>query len=309
MAHVLLACGAFLTVAGALGLTYLPDHLVKVPLTTDLSTHLEGEAQMVGLDGPVPIKILSHTTIDSGASTDSLALWRTSSCIVVDAPGVPDCVRADDKKFRLINASTNNFVTDRVTALGVDDGPMMADDVNATRGIVNKFPFDSERKNYPYWNSTLKRTVEASYEKTETIDGLKTYVYRITVPEGDAEIAPGVDGRYGEETEVSVEPMSGIVVNQVTNQRRTLPDGTPVMIVQAHFTDAQVAKSVEDAKPTVTELKLLRLVPWVGLTVGPFAILAALLLLLLPRSRRFRSSAAAGTDVASMVTVGAGDSH
>lgn len=288
VALALVLVGAFLTTVGVLGFTYLPDKMVKVPLTVDLVTHLEGQAEMGGASSPTPIKITSHTLIDSAASTDTLALWRTGSCIVVADPGVPDCVRVESTKYRLISAGTNAFVTDRVTALGVNDGPMIADDVNPTQGIVNKFPFDSERKTYPYWNSTLKKPVEAAYEKTEDVKGLETYVYEITVPEGDAEIAPGIDGRYSEETEVYVEPLSGTVVNQVTNQRRMLPDGTPVMIIQAHFTDEQVSKSVNDAKPTVTQLKLLRTVPWVGVIVGPFALLVGVLLLLFGRASRTR---------------------
>lgn len=245
-------------------------------------------------------KVLNHTLIDASRSNDTLATWETGSCIVVDAPGVPDCVRADDKQYRLVTASTNAFVTDRATALGVDDGPMIGDDVNPTQGIVNKFPFGSEKKTYPYWNSTLQTTVEARYEKSVTLHGVETYVYKISVPLQDAEIADGVEGKYGEETEVYVEPMTGIVVNQVTDQQRLLPDGAPAMLVQAHFTDDQVAESVESTRSTITELKLLRLIPIIGLTVGPLVLLVAILLGLMSHAfaRRARTQ-----DVESPVAV------
>ena len=39
-------------------------------------------------------------------------------------------------------------------------------------GLVNKFPFDVEKKDYPYWDGLLGRPVEMVYDDTETILGL-----------------------------------------------------------------------------------------------------------------------------------------
>ena len=97
---------------------------------------------------------MQETKADSENSSDEHVLFVETSCLVVDTGGERVCVDGDDPN--LITADIDIFATDRVTALGVED-PNLPPDAVAHEGLVNKFPFDVEQKNYPYWDGLLGR--------------------------------------------------------------------------------------------------------------------------------------------------------
>ena len=97
-------------------------------------------------------------------------MFVNSLCLVIDEGDVPDCVDADDPEGRLISASTDVFATDRSTAEAVN-GEYLPAGAEEKEGLINKWPFDAEKKDYPYWDGLLGAPVDAVYDSTETLEG------------------------------------------------------------------------------------------------------------------------------------------
>jgi hypothetical protein len=224
-----------------------------------------------------PVYAVQETKSDSENSSDEHVLFVETSCLVVDTGGERVCVDGDDPN--LLTADIDVFATDRVTALGVEDSNLPEDAV-AHVGLVNKFPFDVEQKNYPYWDGTIGRPVEMVYEDTETILGLETYRFVATVEDEPVDVAEGVPGTYSNVVTVNVDPATGSIVKGGQDQQRYLDDGTQVLDVDITWTADTISNAVDEAKSNAQSLNLLlKIVPIVGFVVGGLALLVGLFVL------------------------------
>lgn len=284
---VLTFLGAFLIVVALLAQFYAEPRLQKTPLDIDTETQLSGTIQLSDGDGGLEesaVKAFSLTRTDSEASDDEVAVWWSSQCLVKDEGDVEGCVSADDSLNRLVQATTDNFATDRVTALAVNDPKYLSPGAGEKEGLVNKWPFGAEKRDYEYWDSLANKPVTAAFDRVEELDGLETYVYRVEQTDTPIEVTAGVPGLLDEELEVFVEPVTGSMVDRVDHQERTDLDGNPMVILDLEFTDEQVAKGIAESKDNVSGLNLItKTVPLVGLVVGIPALLIGLALLLLSR--------------------------
>ena len=282
LAVVLVFLGTFLIIAGLFAQFYAPDRLEKTPLDVHNVTRLAGTAELGG--ETVPIKVTSTTVTDSEASDDEVAVWKNSTCVVKDEGDVPTCVSADDPQNRLISAEEDQFATDRVTGLAVSSDKYISP-ATPHEGLVNKWPFDAQKKTYPYWDGTSGEAVDAVFEKTMDLDGVEVYVYKLTISDAPAEITDGIDGLYSASTEFWVQPRTGDILSQIENQSRATTDGTPVLSIQAEFTDEQKKSSIQSAKDNLAGLDLIeKWVPLAGYIAGALALVAGLVLSL--RNRR-----------------------
>ncbi|UDY22251.1 DUF3068 domain-containing protein [Nocardioides sp. Kera G14] len=271
---VCLIVGGFLVTAGVLVQAWLPGQVLKTPLDVDSKIHMTGTAESGLLfSGSQKVNIFNQTTAVAGLSDDSNVAWGTWKCVVIAAPGAPDCVQADDPTYKLVNASSDTYLASRTSGLAVSDTHSLPAGVKSATGLVNKFPFNSKKTTYPYWDSTLQKAVPAAYQRTEKLDGLTTYVYELSIPDTVAEISDGVQGTYRNTMQIYVEPLTGAVVNQVADTSTTLSDGTVALAVKAAFTDKQIATSVSEAKDNRRLLVLM-------LDVAPFVLYALGALLL-----------------------------
>ncbi len=247
---VLFGLGGFLLIAGLVALLWAPGVVKKTPLDVNTTSRLSGDVEKLnpgtGELESNPVKVTSITKSDSKVSDDKVVAWTNTSCVVIDKDDAPDCVDGSDK--RLITASTDVFATDRKTALAGNKGKYLPADATDHEGLVNKWPFGAEKKTYPYWDGTVGRAVDAKYDRTVKLRGLETYVYQVKLQGEEIEIAKGVDGTYDDLKEIYVEPNTGSVVNQTDDQQRALANGNQVLDLQIAFTEAQVKKSVEEAK-------------------------------------------------------------
>jgi hypothetical protein len=260
----------------------------KTPLDVNTTTHLSGQAQKLNTStGELesnPVLATSVTKSDSKSSSDNVVVWTNSSCLVIDKDNPPDCVDGDDA--RLVSASTDVFATDRKTALAVNDSKYLPADAVEHHGLVNKFPFDTEKKTYPYWDGTLGQAVDAKYSGTAKVKGADTYVFKVVTKDAPIDVAEGVKGTYSDATTIYVEPRTGAILNQTDNQQRYLDDGTKVLDLQLAFTDAQQKQSVDDSNSNLRLLTLVEtIVPIVGI-VGGLILLAIAGFLLVAESRR-----------------------
>jgi Porin PorA len=269
--------GGFLVATALLAWIYLPGEVKKTPLNVDTVTQLEGTAQL-GED-TFPVRAESITRADSAKSDGDVISFVNSSCLIRDEGDPPGCVSNDDPQNRLINASTDHFATDRTTAIAVNDPKYLPADAEPHEGLVNKWPFDSEKKDYPYWDGTIGKTVTAAYDGTTTVKGLDVYRYVAKVPPTPVELAAGLQGTYATTQTIYVEPRTGAIVNQRNQQERVGEDGKNFLTVDVSFTDDEIAQSVDDAKSNIFKLDLVtRIVPLVALIIGVPLLLAGLAL-------------------------------
>lgn len=286
--------GGFLIGLGFLALVYAPGQLMKTPLNVDSTTHLSGTAELATASGlqKFPVKAVSITRSDSQKSDDTVVVFVNSNCLVRDEGNPPPCVSNSDPSNRLISASVDTFATDRVTGIAVNDPKYLPADATKHEGLVNKWPFESQKKTYPYWDGLVNAPVDAKYVRTQTVDGLSVYVYDLKVTDAPIQIAEGVPGKYSTTTSVYVEPLTGAIVNQAQHQTQVTNDGKPVLDLTLQFTPQQISTSVKDAQANVSKLNLVRrVIPIVGLVGGAIAL--AFGIVLTRRGRRTPATAPA----------------
>ena len=292
---VLLGLGTFLLVVGVLTVTWAPGVVKRTPIDTNETTYLTGTVKKLNLEtGELeenPVKVQSINQADTDVSDDDVVAWVQQACVVIDVDDAPDCVDGEDP--RLVNAYTDVFATDRVTAESVNDEKYLPADFVEHEGVVNKWPFDAGKKTYTYWDNVLKQGVDAVYDRTETLHGVEVYVYKVSISDAEAEITDGVQGVYDDAKEIWVEPQTGAIQQQIDDQQRYLPDGTQVLDLKIQFTDEQVADKVDDVKSSKRSLDLITVwAPIIGFGAGALCVLVGLAVLV--RSRRAGGGPAAG---------------
>jgi hypothetical protein len=285
---VLLGLGAFLLVTGLLATVWAPGQVERTPLDVDSTTRLSGDADKLnpasGETEAIEVKATSVTKADSKRSDDDVIVFVNTTCLVIDEGDVPDCVDADDPQARLVSATSDVFATDRYDALAVN-GKYLPAGAEEKEGLVNKFPFRTEKKDYPYWDGLVGAPVTAEYDSTETLDGLETYKFHILLEETPAEVVEGVEGTYSQDKFMWVEPVTGAIVNQTQHETRKLEDGSTVLDLNLGFTEDQVATSVEEAKDNKGLIDLVTdTLPLVGFIGGIIALLAGAFLVYASRN-------------------------
>ncbi|CAN5270028.1 DUF3068 domain-containing protein [soil metagenome] len=280
---VLLGLGGFLLVIAVLALVWAPGVVKKTPIDVNQTTQLSGIVKKLDpatgelVENPVKIQSISRT--DSDASDDDTVVWFQTACVVIDIDDAPDCVDGDDE--RLVSASTSTFATDRVTALAVSDFKGLPSGTPPREGLQNKWPFDSEKKTYPFWDDTTGTALDAVYDRTETLLGVECYVYSASVEDAPIEIGEGIPGTYTNAVEVWVEPKTGAIQQQTQDQQRYLADGTQVLDLKVGFTEAQQKAFADDSKANVRLLDLMLVwIPIIGFVVGGLCLVAGVLLFL-----------------------------
>ncbi len=234
---VLMGLAGFLVTTALLALIYIPGAVKKTPLDTDSNTRLTGQAAALPTGGSAPVKALSHTVADGTKSDGDVVVFDTFTCLITDPNGdAPDCVDDTDPDKRLVSATTDRFATDRKTGVAVNDEKYIGD-AQPHEGLINKFPFDVEKKTYPFWDGVLGRAVDATFEGEEKVDGWNTYKFVIDVADEPAEISTGIQGTYSSLKTMYIDPRTGAIQKQTEQQKRMLDNGTTVLDLDFGFTD------------------------------------------------------------------------
>ena len=284
---VLLGLGAFLLVTGVMATLWAPGQVERTPLDTDSTTYLSGDADKLnpatGETEAIEVKATSVTKADSKRSDDEVIVFVNTTCLVIDEGDVPDCVDAEDPEARLVSATSDVFATDRSDGKAVN-GRYLPAGAEEKEGLVNKWPFNAEKKDYSYWDGLLGAPVTAAYDSTESLDGLETYKYHVLLEETPAEVVEGVQGIYSQDKYIWIEPRTGAIVNQSYHEVRELEDGTTVLDMNIGFTEEQVAAGIKTAEENKGRLDLITgTVPLVGFIGGLLALLAGAFLVFASR--------------------------
>lgn len=171
-------------------------------------------------------------------------------------------------------------------------------------GLGLKFPFDTQKQAYAFWDVQLRRAVDAKFVGTEKLFGLETYKFVQDIKDQtigtqdlpgalfDDPASPSVtaDEVYSTERSLWVEPKTGAIIKgqEKVNWRYTY-QGTelPRTIGTLAYTDETVKAQVDLYKGPAGQLQLLKsTMPLIYWILGPLLALVGIVLLVLNGSHR-----------------------
>ena len=188
----LLGLGAALLIAALLLSTYTHGKIAKIPLDLDADLMSEGTGTALDpaslssperfvIDENVPVALQQQLSVEAPSNADVVTLQVGSS------------LRRTDKQQDegLLLAMVDTVTLDRATAMAVssDTNPggavqkprTIEDDAPPTNvalpheGLSYRFPFDTEKKTYPYFDPIAQKAFDANYDGEEDVNGLTTY--------------------------------------------------------------------------------------------------------------------------------------
>ena len=321
-AFVLLGLGVFAVTTGLLLRFYAYPQLAKVPLDNESISVAEGDgitalviADVDGVPQPEVRQNLSlrSTTYVTGDLTRPEVKADGNVAVYVEA------IKTEDESSHItVNASVRSLCLDRHTGeavapcegqyIEVEEGKreQANRDVVQQPGLSFKFPFGTEEKDYAFYDLNVRKAVTARYDGTDSVQGLDTYRYVMSVSTtkiGEREVPgslvgsdePTVDASlyYQAKRTLWVEPVTGIIVRgqQEMTQELVPPgerpgDGTVVFNGTLALNDATVNDNVNKAEDAMGQIELLTTWPVVMWIVGAVLAVAGVLLLFLRVRRR-----------------------
>jgi hypothetical protein len=312
--YVFLLIGAFALVAAGVAGFWGRDAAATVPLNVNTTTVLEGTASgaLAKSDDPVPVKYTRTTEAAPGDSTDDVVVFVEAGCIMVQEGDTPDCARAEEDP-RVVTTTERAYAMDRKTSEVVEDQAKYVGEDKAVpnmSGLAGKFPFNTERHDYEYWDDTLGKTVIATYVDDVDVEGVKTYQFEVSASAEDESLSPGDDGvkntdddvrgSYEATQTIYVEPTTGSYIDQSATQTMVTSTGLELIDAEMSYTDETVSKNAEDAKANISQLDLIGTwIPVGGLVAGLVFLLIGLWLVL--RGRKPNGGAHAAADDRTLV--------
>ena len=278
VALVLVALGVFLAVLAITVKTYVEPRAVRVPLDQTGQSIAESDGRSTVLDAGaltvkenLTLKARREVRGDVAAAKASkrsadVAVWKTTNILT-------------DDQGNVVNVTSETVALDRRTGEAVNCcGEEVGGDTSVRHdGLFLKFPFDTRKTTYDFWDSTALAAFPMKYVDTQTRNGLTTYHFSQTVPATTLRTVsvPGsLVGQdpsqvvetsvvYSNVREVWVEPTSGVIVHGQEQPKQVLVDpvGNEVLTAfQANigWTAQTQAKQTALAKDTKAKLTLLR---------------------------------------------------
>lgn len=169
-------------------------------------------------------------------------------------------------------------------------------------GLGLKFPFDTQKQDYKFWDVELRRATDAKYSGTEVIDGLETYKFVQDIKDqtiGTQDLPGGLfsdpspsvtaDEVYSTKRSLWIEPHTGAIIKGSEDVNwRFVYQGVevPRTIGTLTYTDQTVQEQVDLYKGPSGQLKLLKTtMPLVFWILGPLLALVGIVLLVLGGGR------------------------
>lgn len=304
MSLVLIAVGAFLIVLGPMIRLYAYPRLAVAPANQRSVTGLEAKGATIFDPGTLKelktdLTITVRTTGD--ASTPKKhpgSVTYVNTTVTRDSAGT---MVADNGKIRgEVERMTFDARTGEATPNVKDDFVSDTEGFEQTvvhQGLVAKFPFQTEKKTYDFWDATLGKTVPIQYLGTSTIEGMTVYKFEQTIPAtkyGEMEVPLSLLGLDGDETVTAdemysnqrtlfVEPETGVIITRTEAQHNTLAyqgeDRVTLTDAVVNYDDKTVRKNIDDYGSQGSMLHLVRaVVPQVAFVVGLLALIGGVVL-------------------------------
>jgi len=308
----LLGLGSALIIAALLLSTYTSNRLAKIPLDWDATLVSEGKGRAldpVSLSGQKfiadpdkPVMLQEQITTVSPADATKVGLQA----------GIT--IRRTDKQgdAGLVLATVDTVTVDRhsAEAISSDDNPggsvqkprAIEDETPPTtialkhEGLSYRFPFDTEKKTYQYFDVVAQRAFDANYTGEEDVNGLTAYHFTQNVgydangklvepvaypslydKDEDSKVTAraqqwGVEAEhedeeitmtryYAAQREFWVDPVSGIIVKSKEHalhyySRDALKPEVPMVDYTVQSNDETVEKQVKAARDTRDSLSI-----------------------------------------------------
>lgn len=292
--------GAFLVTAAVLSHAYIYPRIAVVPLSTAQTSIAataagdDGEyldlAALAVRTAPLKSDRVVAGDADAGKKASKalgrdVAVWESYSCTDT---ATFDCSSGETP----LSASLDVVAFDRNTGEVVPWSGSRSESNGKTvspakvTGLYYKFPFNTQKKDYKFWDSTLNEATTAKYAGEGEVKGLHVYKFTQTIAAtkvGEIEVpgtligskAPIVkaDRMYAKVRQFSIEPETGVVIVGAQDQDNYLAvDGERKLTTtkaSLRFTDERIADSVDEYKGSSALLAILRVkLPVGGLIVG-----------------------------------------
>lgn len=258
---VLAGLGALLFVVGALIRFYVEPTLAVAPIDQESVTSLEAKnatlfdtatLSPITTDLSVKARTVGDVAASEKASGDTL-VW-VSTTTITSSDGV---IRSQSVKRAAFDEKTAEAVNCCGNFMETEEG--VREEVTRS-GLMFKFPFYTEKKTYQVWDDKLADTVETTYEGEAKVNGKTTYVFENEVPAtvvGTQEVPGSVlglestdavtaDSYYQNHNTYYVEPVTGAIVNQVTETKAWFSYGENDLVT----TEATLQYTEDEIKET-----------------------------------------------------------
>ncbi|MEZ0339021.1 DUF3068 domain-containing protein [Mycobacterium sp. pV006] len=190
-ACAIMGLGAALLIAALLLSTYTKGQISKIPLDIDTTlvsdgtgtafdpASLNGERFVVNED--VPLVLQRQVSVESPANADVVTLQVGSSLRRTDQQQDNGLLLAMVDTVT-IDRSTAEAVSSESNPGGAVQKPRALEDENPPtnialphEGLTYRFPFDTEKKTYPFFDPIAQKTFDANYSGEEDVNGLTAY--------------------------------------------------------------------------------------------------------------------------------------
>lgn len=194
LACILVGLGAFFIVAALLLPTYTLNALAKTPLDLEITT-----VAVTGPDGGEVLDAKTLTAPTGKAEVNKKVPLVSQRYFTVEDPAdsskmtvqAGSTLRRTDKQgdTGLLTASVDRVTIDRKSGMPVDDpigsiqvqSDKPAEEVSHT-GLQYRFPFDTEKKSYPYFDINVRESFDINFVEETEINGTKVYHFNQKIP-------------------------------------------------------------------------------------------------------------------------------
>jgi hypothetical protein len=285
---LLIAIGIFGIALAVLLPTYVVSHSKKTPLDLNVVIRSTGSGQLLDATTntvkTVQIRATRTVKTDSHDSDGKNTTVQEVLCLVIVSGPTPDCVRSSDP--RILSVTTDRVTADRVTGEAVNiakwGGNVNGNTSVKHSGMAYKWPIDSQKKTYQFFQPELKAAFPAVYQGEAKIDGLNTYIYQCDIPAQPYQVLDTFPGTLTDSRTVWVEPQTGAIIKGSEHIVQTISaSGQVALDTTLTFDSPSVKAQADYATSKINALKVARI--WAPLGAGVIGLLALIAGILLAR--------------------------
>src|ERR1035437_3707062 len=296
--YVCLFLGALVLVVGVVAKPVLYHNLAKVALdqkTTLVSVGKHMSALQVSGAG---VKVLTDATLQNtkivvgipGKAKGNSAFWQY--LVVNKEVGGQDLSYSQEGvSFDRVSGQATSCCGDYISAGTLQD-PSAIQSSFTHKGLFFKFPFNTQKITYQWWDGDLGQTEPMKFLRTQQVQGVQTYVFQQKtgpVTYGTQKGVPGelfntkkpVDANevYQNTRTLYVEPNTGLIINGVEQQNKRLEapgfSAVPITVGTIGYPPATIQKNTWDLGSNGTQLAFINgPLTWIGILVGLLLIAA-----------------------------------
>ncbi|HEX7427438.1 MAG TPA: DUF3068 domain-containing protein [Mycobacterium sp.] len=187
----LMGLGAALLIAALLLTTYTNGKITKIPLDLDATLVSDGTGTAFdpeSLNGDrfvvnknVPLSQQQQVSVEAPSNAEVVTLQVGTTLRRADKQqdtglllAIVDTVTLDRKTAKAVSSESNPGGAVQKPRTIEDDQPP-TNIALPHEGLAYRFPFDTEKKTYPYFDPIAQKSFDANYDGEEDVNGLTTY--------------------------------------------------------------------------------------------------------------------------------------